>query len=294
MPDPFDTSDVLSAPLDASEATGTDEFVWQDPPGDVAAVCMQPVSTPARRFASFSFNVGPPGAYDNDLTWIEGCLGLGFQPFAHVKSNAPPLAEMTGFLAQSPNWVLFVGHFYAMGEMSVLGPTLANIVIPETTHAVAFFDRECTAKSDSGGVILQKGADFRLNEKVEVVFWAGCHALKNTETITRLRSLFGSQVLMLGFVDMTGWEVTKAIFGGEVPERDTAGNPTGRMIRHSNSFFAQLSGKTPDAAAVRNAWLDSAAEFYKGAELCSRFSAVDPDGTWWQLNQDGTKKTRTQ
>lgn len=202
---------------------------------------------------------------DADL-WSATCASaLKYTSRHKFTKPEPSLDEIRAFFGGSEEWLYIAGHF-----------THASHLYNETESVKVRFanDRVTVTHPDKTDVVLKKGSDFQQHKKVKVIFWGGCDVHSSAETVRTMRALFGNP-LMIGWHGTTGWQILHSVMGG-----------FGNKPPHSpRSFFDRVATNPADPNAVKDAWLETAADTTwgkpddSGPAYKKRFSVITPDGT---------------
>lgn len=205
------------------------------------------------------------GTRSDARTWEQQCLAQGIETPLPVKTSSPTLAQIKDFFRRPADWLYFGGHF--------IRPELYN---EAHNVGIKFYADRVEVEVRGEQAVLRKGSDdFRLDQGLSLILWAGCSTLSSRAFIAELNQLFGAH-LMLGFRRMTGIAMCNAMFTG------------GGFIRRP--FFDRVAADKTSATTARDAWMGAALEGYGGSENEDRFAAVDPDGTLWTLQSKAIKK----
>ena len=194
--------------------------------------------------------------------WSDTCASeLGYTSTHKITKAVPNLKEVKDVFAATDDWLFLGGHF-----------THASHLYNEAGTVTIRFKADSVEVDhpDGSGIALKKGAGFKQNTRIKVLFWGGCDVHSDAATVTTLRTLFDSP-LMMGWRGTTGWEVLYSVRGG-----------FGNAAPHSaKDFFSRVAANPSNAEAVRKAWMETAADTTWGAATPpfeSRFSVIMPDG----------------
>lgn len=194
--------------------------------------------------------------------WADNCATeLRYANTHKITKAAPSLKEIKDVFGTSDDWLFLGGHFTHAAH---LYNDAGTVTIRFKTDGVE------VDHPDGSGIVLKKGAGFKQNTKIKALFWGGCDVHSNAATVTILRTLFDSP-LMIGWHGTTGWEALYSVMGG-----------FGNAAPHSTKdFFTRVAANPSDAETVRKAWLETANDTTWGAatpSFKSRFSVIMPDG----------------
>lgn len=218
-------------------------------------VCGLACPAHADTFSAIGFNhradVGP---------WIDGLTARGATAGKVIRDDKPTLAALKDLFARSNEWLYLAGHYS--------GDRLYN---QDASVGINFYPGKVVLTSGTNSEELVRGTGFKQHLKLKVLFWGGCNTQGNDATVAMLRSLFGTQVVQVGWIGTTGWEMPHLNMGG------TTGG------QHFDTHFFTLLGSALDPAKVKDAWLGSADKIYWGKDASNepyrpRFAVIDATG----------------
>lgn len=99
-------------------------------------------------------------------------------------------------------------------------------------------------KHPDGDFELMQEAGFAQNKNLKAIFWEGCSVHQDEDVVKTHRKLFGATAVSIGWISLTGWEISDIVLGG-------MGNGTDPQ---PSNFFSRLDGSS-DAVKIVPAWL---------------------------------------
>lgn len=180
---------------------------------------------------------------------------------SHVAESEPSVDEIKAFFATSPEWVYLAGHFRPsfnafVGDAESYVNVLHNERNNNNTDAtikIEFLADRVKVNRAGTKFELVKGTDFKLHENIKGVFWGGCNVHSVASTWTAITSLFGADIVSVGWSGTTGWTIPHITMGGTVPGAD--GHPT-----PAQDFFERLvAAGSRTSVNIKESWLQAAA-----------------------------------
>ena len=184
---------------------------------------------------------------------------LSGSALSDVRKQEPTVAEIKAFFKTSPEWVYIGGHFRTdfskfKGDNNSYINVLHNEQNNDNTDAtikVEFLDDHVAVNHKGTKFELKKDTDFLLHKNLKAVLWGGCNVHSDSTTWSDLNKLFGSQIVSVGWVGKTGWELPHIVMGGTVP------GPV--HDKPKKDFFELVKATSRKPSEVKDAWLTAAA-----------------------------------
>lgn len=184
-----------------------------------------------------------------------------------LNAPKPPLDDIKKLFARSDDVLFLAGHY------------VQSLYNEDHSVDLTFAADKLTIKYDGQSSVLNRGAEFK-QTNCKLVIWGGCSVCSSDTTIATMRALFGSHV-MIGWIGVTGWEITDIMFGGK-----GHGSPEPEPLPDlaEPNYFTALSGSVGDPARLWKDWLKVAKALpwgndSQGKPYLDRFCAVDVGGT---------------
>lgn len=191
---------------------------------------------------------------------------LQLSPGSFIHAAKPSLNDLKSLFGRSDDVLFLAGHF---------GNSLYN---EDRSIDLEFAASKLTINYDGQTAVLNRGAEFK-QTSCKLIIWGGCNVCSDAQTIATMRALFGPHVLV-GWVGVTGWEITDIMFGGK-GHGSMAAEPLPDFAMPN--YFSALGGSIGDSTSLWKEWLHVAKAIPwgndpQGKPYLDRFCVVDTSG----------------